>query len=751
MDRRELLKLVAVAGMAGNAVCATSSNPPVRAGRSEKPPLDWRQAVLGYLESLARPDGGYGWDDQPDSHLTPTFAVIGCYKLFNQDPPNKKALAEFVRTHHPITGQDAEAGKHAAELRTFVYQQVQSLLWLNEDASSFHSQVQGWTEPSKYPVVYEPNGYPVFQQEMMAIISHAILGLPFNNRSPEVIEYLNSRRRPNGSFNHTPASDGSDGNVLNTLWGTMALLVFGGASERKEETVAWLRACQLPSGGFTHQPNAQIGRTDDVTYTWAAVRMLKSYDAAPADREACVRWLRLLWNGDGGFGDRPGLPSQPVATCHALDALITLGETPGTERRPAAVVKALPARLKPFTIQLEAQGNGSPAEAVELARALRIHLWGAKNALPGWIARAQAIADQRKVPVRFFVANEEYGTFMSLPGLGTYSHLSDPIAPAGVDFGPSLAGERATAWPEFLARRIAPLEKAGGRMVWQICDNEEFVRVQLDDSVERGSGYAAISSFHFQQNFVYMLPFLFRYRHLIPFVALQDAHGNEAWWWADELAGYRTVFLGAEPTWAAWLKALKEQWVVAVRHDAVTKFRTRMLGGGPGVQDFIRRHEKEWKWWEENPVMIRPWVSLVAVTPGDEFEAARPEEGVTIRVRCWWQGRVARVKPVVELVSLSVDGKPVKPTLVEEGGENAGKAVEKGKGGKGRKGGKGGKGRKGGKGGKGVKGGKGGDLSDCYHTFHLPASARGKHTATATVRMIETGKEAKATIHFTVA
>jgi len=50
-----------------------------------------------------------------------------------------------------------------------------------------------------------------------------------------------------------------------------------------------------------------------------------------------------------------------------------------------------------------------------------------------------------------------------------------------------------------------------------------------------------------------------------------------------------------------------------------------------------------------------------------------------------------------------------------------------------------------------VKGGKGGDLSDCYHTFHLPASARGKHTATATVRMIETGKEAKATIHFTVA
>ena len=713
-----MLKVAAAGGIAGPLVACAR-------GRVARPLPDWKLPILTYLKGLARPDGGYGWEDQPDSHLTPTFAVIGCFKLLKQVPPDKQAIAQFVRTHHPITGEGAEAGKHATELRTFVYQQIQSLLWLGEDAASFKAEVQSWTQPSKYPVVYEPNGYPVFQQEMMAFICREIMGLPVSDISPQLIEYVNSRRRPNGSFNNTPASDGSDGNILNTLWGIQALRALGRAGEVRNETVAWLRACQLPCGGFTYQPQAEIGGIEDVIYTWAAVLALKNFDAAPTDREACARYLRSLWNADGGFGDRPGLPSRPEAIYYALDALNALDETPGAKRRAAPVVKPLPANLKCFTIQIEAQGNGSPAEAVELARALRIHLWGAKNAKPDWIARAQAIADQRKVPVKFFVSNEEYGTFVSLPGLGTYSHTSDPMAPAGVDFGPSMAGEKSNPWIEFRKNRIGPLEKAGGRMVWQINDNEEWSRVQLDDSVERGTGYAAISTFHFAQNFVYMLPWAFRYRRLIPFVSLQDAHGSEAWWWADELAGYRTIFLATEPTWEAWLRALKENWVVAVRHDAVTQFRTRMLGGAPGVQNIARQHEEEWKWWGERPADIRrPVVSVVAVTPQDEFEAARPDEGVTIRVRCWWQGRTFREKPVAELVRLTVDGKTVTPLVAEKRDAAAAKNARKAKQGR---------------------------LVDHYHHFHVPAPARGLHTATATVRMIATKKEAHNTIEFTVA
>src|SRR4051812_34005470 len=70
------------------------------AGASAQPPD--APATVAYLKSLARPDGGYAWDDQERSHLTPTFAVIGCYRLLGQDPPDARRLAEFVRTHHPF-------------------------------------------------------------------------------------------------------------------------------------------------------------------------------------------------------------------------------------------------------------------------------------------------------------------------------------------------------------------------------------------------------------------------------------------------------------------------------------------------------------------------------------------------------------------------------------------------------------------------------------------------------------------------
>jgi hypothetical protein len=120
------------------------------------------------------------------------------------------------------------------------------------------------------------------------------------------------------------------------------------------------------------------------------------------------------------------------------------------------------------------------------------------------------------VPVTFFTADEEYGTWVDIPGLGTYSHTSDLVAPAGADIGPPL-GTRAAppapvSWGDFRTRRLAPLERGGGRLIWQFGENEELVRMFLDDSVERG-GFAAISTFHFgNPDFQNTEPFLNRWR-----------------------------------------------------------------------------------------------------------------------------------------------------------------------------------------------------------------------------------------------
>src|SRR5437762_2066178 len=179
----------------------------------------WQKRVIQYLERHARADGGYGWDGQERSHLTPTFAVIGCYALLGEEPPNKAALAQFVRTHHP-----RELKKLEQEHRAFDWQQIQSLVWLGADVSDFRDLVRSWKAPFAYPKQYEQHGWPVFQQEVAAILSRKLVGLSIDGIPAAFIEYVNSRRRPNGSFNNTPFdADGSQGHVLNTWWGLQAL------------------------------------------------------------------------------------------------------------------------------------------------------------------------------------------------------------------------------------------------------------------------------------------------------------------------------------------------------------------------------------------------------------------------------------------------------------------------------------------------------------------------------------------------
>ena len=679
------------------------------------------ERIVSYLESLARPDGGYGWEDQADSYLSVSYAVIGSYRLLGRRPPRRGALAKYIGEAHPIRSARTETRIHSTDPRIFLYEQIQSLLWLGYDASGYVRDVSLWTEPEPYPRRYEAHGYPLLREQALALICRRLLALPVEDVLPSFLPYFTSRRRGNGSFNQTPAGDGSDGHVVNTWWALRALKGVAAVEPRGEPVgrgtlVSWLQAAQLPSGGFTYQPEPPLARCDDVLYTLAAVDSLRRLDAAPLRREACAEYLCSLQNEDGGFGNRPGEPSCPVGTFYALSALHSLGALPhfwsewsrrkGLPQAKKGERSELRGDLGIYSVQIQAPGTGSPVEAVMLAEALKIDLWGAKNASPGWIERAQEIAQREGVPVLFFQANEEYGTLVGMPGLGMYTHLSDPIAPPGVAMGVAMPS-RESMWAEFHESRIVPLENARGRIVWQICDNEELARILLDDSLMRG-GYAAISTFHFGcRNFAYTVPFLFRYRHLIPFISLQDAHGVAPWWWTDHLTGFRTLFLGTEPTWDAWLEALERRWVVAVRHDADTYYRTRLLGGAPGVQEFVRRREAEWRWWDpdEPRKLRRPVASIVPVKPGDRFEAASPERGIHLRVRTQWvTNHLAFLQqPVFELTALEWDDEalPFEPVERRDSQER---------------------------------------LIDYYYAAPLAASIPGRHGVAATLRHVESGE-----------
>jgi hypothetical protein len=249
-------------------------------------------------------------------------------------------------------------------------------------------------------------------------------------------------------------------------------------------------------------------------------------------------------------------------------------------------------------------------------------------------------------------------------------------------------------------------------LIWQFGENEELVRMLLDDSVER-RGFAVISTFHFgNPDFTNTEPFLHRWRGRIPYIALQDAHGPEPWWFADQTTGMRTLFLAAEPTWEGWLQALERNWIVAVRRDGWTRGRTWMHSGSDDVAAFVRQRELTWRWWD-NPAIARPMVSLVAMRATDAFEAGRPEQGLALRVRCAWENTAQGLPktPLAELVRLEVDGREVATVPVSRQRPN-------------------------------------GQREDHYHSGRMPAAAAGKHTATAVVRVLATGAEARRTIEF---
>jgi hypothetical protein len=162
------------------------------------------------------------------------------------------------------------------------------------------------------------------------------------------------------------------------------------------------------------------------------------------------------------------------------------------------------------------------------------------------------------------------------------------------------------------------------------------------------------------------------------------------------------------------LNALKQNWVVAVRHDVWTKGKTWMHSGSDEVREYVQARESDWRWWD-NPAIGRPMVSLVVVKADDLLEPARPETGTLLRVRCAWENTPHGLlkSPHSELLRLTIDGREVTPTLVSPANQN-------------------------------------GLLRDHHYRWPLNDLAPGKHTATADVRVVATKAEVSRRIDFNV-
>ncbi|MEJ7691730.1 prenyltransferase/squalene oxidase repeat-containing protein [Daejeonella sp.] len=674
----------------------------------------WKKDLLTYIETkLSKPDGGYGWEDQYDSHLTPTYAVTGILYNIGELPKDKGRLAEFIRTHHPQKGTNTtsnyflgnaprgEAGPSGSNLRNLVYEQIQAILWLNGDVSSFKADVKSWKSQAGILANYEGHGYGGLFQEAMTPVCSSLLGISMD-KSEEFLKYLEKNRRSNGSFNNAPAANGGDGNILNTYWALYSFKELSGTERLSSETINWLQSCQLANGGFTHQPNPTIGVNDDVIYTWAGIKSLQMLGARPKNEKRVIDYLLSLRNADGGFGARLGLHSTPVASFYAIDALKVLNAInaldKSVKRKEAIEPKPDFSGHQVYTVQFQAHGQGSPLEAVMLADSLKIHLWGVKYPVAGWLEEAQKIAQNKNVPVTFFMSDEPHDNLLSIPGMGSFDHVLDYIAPAKT---PIHYADSST-FDEFKNTTLKNLKEANGGMLLQVSNNEPLARLLLDESVNN-FGYLAISTVHFGQNFMFWLPYIAEYRYRLPLVTLQDAHGTESWWWSNELVNHRTLFIAKEPGYNAMIDALKKNWVVGTRHDSVSNYKTRMLGGTMAAREFITAKQSIWQWWDKDESVRRPWAALTLITPADKFEAGHPDKGVAIRVRPWWNSvRQSLRAPVVALEKLEIDGQTVEPKLITVKARN-------------------------------------GDVADSYYLYQIDDPAAGSHAVKATLKNLKSG------------
>ena len=110
----------------------------------------------------------------------------------------------------------------------------------------------------------------------------------------------------------------------------------------------------------------------------------------------------------------------------------------------------------------------------------------------------------------------------------------------------------------------------------------------------------------------------------------------------------------------------------------------------------------------------RPLVTPAILRPGDLFETGCPDQGVALRLHCWWECTTQGLprRQLIELLRVSLDD-----TRLEA------KAVE-------------------------IRNGRGA-LADQYYLAQLPRLSPGKHTVSLTLRRLETGKEVSQVLEVT--
>lgn len=434
-------------------------------------------------------------------------------------------------------------------------------------------------------------------------------------------DFILSRQTEQGGFedlldgHKTPRNEKAHVTVTHSA--VMTLLALGIPVPNKGKVITWLQSLQSSDGGFRWNPEATSpANQSDVWYTWAAVATLDALGAEPGKVEACLGWLNMLQNADGGFGDRPGWQSRLYSTYYAVHTIDILSG----DARQGITPKALDIKQDDLIpegeyaiFQAHHKSPGGGKEMVDAVAEMGLNLIAVKtseqalyqnenNGMSDMVRAAREYAQEKGYPLEIVDAPENYSHrliwFSGMKG----NHVANYMIPPDISDAQWQAirsahkvGTKELPWERYKEEVIDPVLGMGTLFYPELDYTMANAYIVYDEGLKGDKSYNAVPAAHFgNYDWVRHFPYKERWLGQLPMIADGDAHGD-IHQWRDNLLSYRNVFIAKDYTYRDYIDASYNNRSVCVIR--MPSGFVRYYGSRAAVT-YLKKHKEKWQWWE---------------------------------------------------------------------------------------------------------------------------------------------------------
>jgi prenyltransferase beta subunit len=581
-------------------------------------------SVVAYLQSCRKPNGAFGPADQEYTDAAWNYPAVHALRLLGEP---------IARPHLVLTNGLGSPPGHVGYGHWQFFHEHQTRSLLQEPFQAEQQTItlahQGF-EPRYYgspfgaeaafhfkpPTGEERTALDRSRQQLgfynLSSLYYLLAGLQASQRqvsnSATLVEFIRERQAPGGGFVDVriekPEPRDEEAHIAHTFQAVAAFKLLGEEIPRADQVADFIHACQRNSGGFGRNSNPKDGQ-EDVYYTWAALRALELLGKRPRRVAECTRSIQALQNADGGFGDRQGWRSRLYSTFYAVHALQILHGDPRKGiisqqvRRPR--VKAISQGDLRIYQALFKMPVVQPKDLPELSRR-GFHLLGLKSAKFADAQPLLAAIGEQQLAMDVILTPEAYPHRLTVAGGLMLNHVGNFTLDSRWTQEQRArwqvadeVGQAGKPWITYREQVLRPLQE-----LKCLCYPEQDFELEHAYVAYDQAGYnAVLAGFNWApRDFVRVFPWRERYVGRLAPIADADAHGDLEKW-SDQLDHTRMLFIARGPTYADFLEAAVNERVVCVvvaRSGVASGFACY---GPPAATEFVRKHVKEWRWWDK--------------------------------------------------------------------------------------------------------------------------------------------------------